>query len=333
MLSRRSLVGTLAGLVVIGLVVIVVGPRRLNQLGEIRPEGIALVVLATAAIGVLSAEKWRAAIEVTTLEAAPRTLELFRVVTAGRLVGQLFHQDVGAAVTQTAYLNRGRGVPAGTAALSVLLDRALDALALLALLPASALYATGVLDAAAAAGLAAASAAALVTAGALGERRLLGAVDAARAATSRGWRRLRSRSAGMEQGLATPAGRLAVGRIELALLLLLSLLRVVTVAARVWFVGFAVGADLSPTTALLLTPVAQLTLVVRLLSAGLGVYEAGWYGLLAARGVAANDALSIVVTHRLLTAVALIAIVAATEVVWQTLRRGQTRPRSALEPD
>lgn len=124
-----------------------------------------------------------------------------------------------------------------------------------------------------------------------------------------------------------------MGRIELALLLLLSLLRVVTVAARVWFVGFAVGADFSPTTALLLTPVAQLTLVVPLLPAGLGVYEAGWYGLLAARGVAANDALSIVVTHRLLTAVALIAIVAATEVVWQTLRRGQTRPRSALEPD
>ena len=99
--------------------------------------------IAIVAISAISAEKWLLLLRAAAPAGVVRRRDRFRVVGLGRLLVLLFHQDLGAALTTTAYLSRCRSLPVSTAAHSILLERGLDIVAMLVRVPASALFAAG----------------------------------------------------------------------------------------------------------------------------------------------------------------------------------------------
>lgn len=320
-MNRRSAVGLTVGVLGIGLVILISGPSNLRQATETRPAGVALVFIATVAITAISAEKWRLILRAAAPASVFRRRDLFRVVGLGRLLGLLFHQDLGAALTATAYLSRGRSLPVSTAAHSILLERGLDIVAMLVLVPASALFAAGLIGAPVAVVLSAAAAGSVIALGYAAHASAARAMAVAYRALDVVWRWIRRRRSSVSSAHEADAP-LSLDRGQLVRALLLSFARVAVVGLRVWFVVYAVSADVSLVTVLLLIPLAQLTLAVPLAPGGLGVYEAGWYGLLLAQGVPATDVLSIVVMQRVLSVLSLIGMGMLTEIALHAGRYG-----------
>lgn len=80
-------------------------------------------------------------------------------------------------------------------------------------------------------------------------------------------------------------------------------------AGRMVFFAVALSVPISPMLIVLCTPVGQLTYLFAFTPGGLGIFEAGWIGILSLGGVGTGHAMTFVVGQRILTII-LIGILA-----------------------
>lgn len=108
-------------------------------------------------------------------------------------------------------------------------------------------------------------------------------------------------------------------------LYLLSLVKFGLTALRFGLFAEVLNLPISLSLILLAMPIGQLSYLLAFTPGGLGIYEAGWYGLLVQGGVLASNAMIFVVGQRILT----FAIVLVLTITSQILLHLQTRTISA----
>lgn len=293
------------------------GPENLARVRETDLRYAFLVLGATVGIIIPAALRWDLVLRALLPGYQFPLGTSLRVVLLGLALGQVTTTDVGSASSRLVYLTQGRQVPLGQASYSVLLDRWLDVLVLLLLIPASALALPGILS----------PAAALLLMGiASGLFVVLAARWPTMVSAPLWWgigvatfllKRVLKHRAAQELGIA----QRQLGAADLARAFGLSFARMFFVGIRTWLVLLAVGSELSFGDLWLLLPLAQATLLVPITPGGLGIYEAGWYGILIARGVSPEETLLFVVLNRVLSVVALLIITAASELASLLVRR------------
>ncbi len=306
----------------------------LAQARHIRPAPAVFVLFATALLVLISSWKWKVILGRLHLGRTCPILDCFRVVLLGVSLGQIVPQDVGSAGARITYLRGVRGFPFDQATYSVFLDRWLDVVVLVVVLPFSALFAAGLISVQWGLTLVFMIVLALVITGALWPA-------AVTIAFARGFTLVASL---LRRFLRTEENRpwVASARHEplsgaqMPVLLAMAFARIFIVGARAWFTILAVGIDISFSDALMLVPVAQVGLMVPLTPGGLATYDAGWYALLTIQGVSAADAVLFVVMHRVLVMLSLIAMVGLVEAPLQlrnlVLRRWGTAARRLERP-
>jgi uncharacterized protein (TIRG00374 family) len=248
-------------------------------------------------------------------------------VLLGVSLGQIVPQDVGSAGARITYLRGVRGFPFDQATYSVFLDRWLDVVVLVAVLPFSALFAAGLISVQWGLTLVVVIVLALVITGALWPAAMTFAFTRGYTLVASLLRRLLR----TEENRPCVAGARHEPLGQMPVLLAMAFARILIVGARAWFTILAVGIDMSFSDALMLVPVAQVGLMVPLTPGGLGTYDAGWYALLTIHGVSAGDAVLFVVMHRVLVSLSLITMLALIEAPLQfrslVLRRWGTVAR------
>ncbi len=107
-----------------------------------------------------------------------------------------------------------------------------------------------------------------------------------------------------------------LGGRDVAVVYGLSVLKMLMVVARFYFVSLTLKVPVSPSTAFICVPLAQVAALVAFTPGGLGILEAGWYGILVWAGMAPEETVLLVVGWRLYTLVSLLLLVLGLQ-VWE----------------
>lgn len=283
-----------------------------------KPFHLAGILAATGLLVSLNTWRWRMVLTSLYPGQKFRGLSLVRVVLIGQALGTFVSMDVGSASSRVAYLARGRGMSLPQASLTVLIDRWFDVLALACLTPVSVLFLLHIVGSREGTALMALVALAVTAILGASSRTFRSAfVIGAKVLTTAARFLLRRQSSG--QPLMGQDIRLS--HRELLCMTALSFARVLAVGLRVWIVANALALPLSPGVLFLLVPLVQATLLVPFVPGGLGLYEAGWYGVLLTQGVSTPDVLIFVLWLRILSVAALMVLTGAAEAAQWSFRR------------
>lgn len=285
--------------------------------------GLAIsVLLATAGLVGISTIKWRVILRELLDVEPPGTLHLFRSMSLALGLGYLVPQDMAALGIRTWAITSTKAAGTGRSALSVVLDRAFDLLIVLILVVPSSLHLSGALTTPTALSLAAAM-------------MLSGGVMLALWGHQAGHALIRTygraRQAILARGgllsrlpLAAPPADPNLRPVSVVTLYGLSSIRFAIVVIRLLLVAWMFDLPIPVELLILGAPLAQITLVVALVPAGLGIYELGWAGVLLTGDIAARDILIFVAGLRILGVASLLVLVATTYLIYwfvETRRR------------
>jgi hypothetical protein len=331
--NRKSIAGIILAALMIGAVIWLSGPRSLARIAEVSPLVIFLVLILTLLLVLVSSWKWQIVLHEAEPGVTYPMFALFRVVLFGLVLGLIVSLEVGSASSRIAYLSRNGKNSFERATFSVFLDRWFDLLALASLVLPSVLFLFRLTSPSLSLWLMALPIGLLLTLSFLWPRSTVYLFVQGFIIASQFFRRL-FRKAGTEAAgirkLDVP-----ISRVRLLQIVGLSYVRIIILGLRSWVVILAVGINLPPIDTLLLVPAVQLTLLVPLTPGGLGLYEAGWYGVLLLQGVAAGEGLVFMVLQRVLSAASLLCLFAVTQASWglQKYRIWRSAgPQSASEP-
>ena len=101
-------------------------------------------------------------------------------------------------------------------------------------------------------------------------------------------------------------------------LYLLSLLKITATAGRFVFFSHALGLIIDPNTIIYGTPLAQLSYLIAFTPGGLGIFEAGWLGVLKLGQINTSSALSFAVGQRILTMIIITGLGLIAQMVYAT---------------
>ena len=101
---------------------------------------------------------------------------------------------------------------------------------------------------------------------------------------------------------------------------LFSVTKFVCVAGRMVFFAVALTVPISPMLLVLCTPVGQLTYLFAFTPGGLGIFEAGWIGILSLGGVKMEHAMTFVVGQRILTIIMIAILAILSQIIYVSRR-------------
>jgi uncharacterized protein (TIRG00374 family) len=295
-----------AGLVGVALFLVLVDTSQLGRLTSARWPGLVGILLATAGLVWSAAARWRLiAVRLAGGAGVPfhRYLNYFLL---GRVLGFVFPAEATDVGVRTLALGRTGTFSLAGAAYTVLLDRLLDLVVLAWLVVPALLHLGGWLDRTTA--ITVGVAGIVITPLVVGRRYRAAFSGAARLCA---WflrlarflpRVRRIHIPQPEEGTANLDGRTAL------LVYALGVVKLGMVVARFGFTALALGVSVSPATALIAVPLAQVAALAAVTPGGLGILEAGWYGILVWAGVAREESVLLVVGWRLYTLASLICL-------------------------
>jgi len=304
------------GLALFGLLIHLGGVESLRQLVHLRPIPLIAALLVTLGINVAIAWRWGTLANALGGDQVAAWPDYFHYFIVGRALGFVLPKDIMDLGSRTVWLNQFHSLALPKASASVILDRLSDLLTILIFLLAALPFWLGLVQAPLGIGLM------------LGMAILFGGllfvahsplVAGAVWLLNRGLRLVNQAPWLRKRSLET----LDISGLDRSLVLrvyLLGLVKFGFTAARLVFFAMALSLPISPALILLGTPLGQLSYLFAFTPGGLGIFEAGWFAILALGGVATEHATAFVVGQRLLTTV-LIAILALCSQVFYTLRR------------
>jgi uncharacterized membrane protein YbhN (UPF0104 family) len=291
---------------------------QLGRLSGVSWPWLGLLLLATSGHVLSSGLRWRT-IAISTLGRSDLPLSKFiHYFLLGRVLGFVLPAEAADVGVRTMALKRSRQFSLAGAAYTVLLDRLFDLVVLLCLVVPALLHLAGRLDEH------------VVLGAGLGAMVVLPLAVGRHHRAAIGW--LARLYAGMVRGLRfLPWAReLAVPELErgeeetgfagrtAATLYLLSVLKLVMIVLRLYFVAAALGVSVPLWMAFLCVPLAQVAALAAVTPGGLGILEAGWYGILVWAGIAPEETVLLVVGWRLYTFGSLLCLIPAVR-VWEAV--------------
>lgn len=300
-MATRSLIKYLAslliGLMLIGMLIMLGGDGSLQQLDTLRPIPLAGAFLLTLGIMGSVAGRWGTFANSLAGRQAAGWYDYFHYFLISRAMGFVLPKDVTDLGSRTFSLNQLHAMPIAQASASVLLDRVADMLIAvlftLAVLP----FWLGWLPASAALGLVVGLALLCGFGLMLGQQRLAHIF-------------IRLFNGGLQLMCRLPLLRtrspvlLADASLSGQAILqayLWSLLKLSCTAGRMVCFALALGLPISPMLLLLGTPLGQLSYMFAFTPGGLGIFEAGWFAILALGGAVPEQITAFVVGQRVLT--------------------------------
>ncbi len=281
--------GLIAGIVALG------SAESLERLGHLEPAPTALAFAATIGLTGAVATRWRLLADALAGRAAARWRHYYHYFIVSRLLGFVLPKDVTDLGSRTLCLARFHQVPMAPAGASVLFDRLFDlgtaGMMLVAALP----YWLGWISAASGIVVMAAVALSVGVAFLVLHRTIMAVPIRVLNLVGRTIARLRHRQ---------PAESLSADALDRDVVLhayAISLAKFSLTAGRMVLFCAALGLDVDPWLVVMATPVGQMAYALAFTPGGLGIFEAGWFGILRHAGVDAESAAAIVVGQRLLT--------------------------------
>lgn len=307
----RHATSLLIGLALVAVIVYFGSAQSLERLGRLRPAPTLLAFAATVGLTATVASRWGALVNQISGQTVARWRRYYHYFVLSRLLGFALPKDVTDLGSRTLCLNRFHRVPLASAGASVLFDRLFDLGTAAAMFVAVLPYWLGWVSAE--------NAIILMPAMAVAVGATLGLSPGVSRApiTLFNWA-LRTIARFRRQ---PPTAKPPISELERRLVLKLyglSLLKFALAAGRMALFSAALGLDLDPRLFFLGTPLAQLTYAVAFTPGGLGIYEAGWFGVLRYAGVAAFDATALVIGQRVLTLL-MIGVLAGFSQLWTSI--------------
>lgn len=299
MKGKRALIAQYGiGLLLIVVLLLLGDISDLRSLLEANMALLMLAFLCTATAALISSHRWGLIVrELTWPRVYPKGFFL-RYVLLGQALTFLVPQDLGAMGAKTASLRVMAGVPTTTSVYSVLLDRMLDLLVMAALSLPAVLFLGRVIGFEAATGLALFQLGLLLGSHLLPERLTPVRISAVLYTVI-------LRLVGLVPGVARrlPSAEIGSQGYELSRstsfrLTAYTILRFLLFVIRAYIIGAALGSQIPFSVFFLGMPLAQLSLVLAITPAGLGITELGWYAVLSAAGIPQPDVLLFIVGSR-----------------------------------
>jgi uncharacterized protein (TIRG00374 family) len=288
---------------------------QLDQIAEVKIGPIALVFIATVLLMALSALKWWLLVSGIHPDVSFPPFDFFRVVVIGATVGMVIPQDLAAISSRVTYLRGIRSLSLENSTYSVLLDRWLDLIALLLLVPVSILYVVGFLGLWAALLSNLALMLLLIFSSAFWPSITTLLFTRTFNLLNRVYKFIFRRKKSYPSAINSTIDQNSTGD-RAILILMLSFARVAVVGARALFAMWAIGIDFDIFKVLAIVPISQLALIIPITPGGIGIYDASWYGLLTLGGVTPTEGILFVLLHRILIIISLVGLLVLTEVLF-----------------
>jgi uncharacterized membrane protein YbhN (UPF0104 family) len=292
--ATRHWLGLSTGVALVFALVVLGGSGELDRLLKLEPLPVALALLVNLCLNALVAIRWGILLNAVAGRRVARYRDYFHYFVVARLLGLFLPKDVTDIGGRALYVQRLHRARLAEAGLSLLFDRGLDLLVAGASLAATLPHWLGLVDESTGLGLLGATLLAVALTLLLTHRAWsaigLRWVEAVRRLVAR-WRR---------HPAPEPLPRDVLPGAVLALALLVSLAKFALSALRVWLVLWALGLHLPLEVTLLANPIGQASYALAVTPGGLGIFEAGWFGILVTVGLTAAAASALVVAQRLL---------------------------------
>lgn len=251
---------------------------------------LVLTILLTGFISL----RWRLLANALAGYPALSQVDSFFYVLAGRTIGFVLPKDLSDMVARTLFLSRRNQVPMHLSTSSIILDKMLDLMVSLVFLGPSLLFIFGKTTIAESLGILAGSAIAVFLL-------LLFASPYFLRFIFFGYNLVRKVLLGLLRREYQPVQAANLPSSTYALGYLASVAKQICIGLRALFLGQAVGIFLSPLAFLFGASITQMSYVVSVTPDGLGVFDAAWYGVLNAIGVAASNVGAFLLLQRVFT--------------------------------
>ena len=107
-----------------------------------------------------------------------------------------------------------------------------------------------------------------------------------------------------------------IGRNDIVKIYSVSLLKVVANISRFVLFAFVFNLAIEPHTIILGTPLAQFVYIFAFTPSGLGIFEAGWMGVLTIAHIGREEALVFVIGQRILSALFITIFAGVSQLIW-----------------
>ncbi len=288
----------IAGIVVIG------SAESLERLGRLEPMPTFLAFAATVGLTAAVATRWRILADALAGRIAARWRHYHHYFLISRLLGFVLPKDVTDLGSRTLCLARFHRVPLAPAGASVLFDRLFDLMTAGLMFTAALPYWLGWVSAGGGIMVMVASALSLGVALLVLHRKVMAIPTRGLNLAGRLIARLRRR---------LPSDALSVDALDRDVMLRaygISVAKFSLTAGRMVLFAAALGLDVDPWLVVLATPAGQMAYALAFTPGGLGIFEAGWFGILRHAGIDAGTATAFVVGQRVLT-LSMIGVLAA----------------------
>jgi uncharacterized protein (TIRG00374 family) len=294
------------GAAIFALFVIIGGWENLARLRGVRPLPAAGAVLATIGITGSIAFRWGTVADTLVGRRVTGWFRYYYYFMMGRFLGFFLPKDVTDIASRTVMLNRFHGVPMSQSATSVVIDRLGDVLAMTVLLPACLPYWLGWVSGLQGIGIMLGLALFFGLLLYIFHLRIAWIIERSMTFLAVIVRYI----PGMKRHLYTSGRFPSFERGTLLTFYTTSVLKVVLTAFRFALFALALGIPIPFTLLVLATPLGQLSYMFSFTPGGLGILEAGWFGILVFSGISTDHASTFVVGQRVLT-VAIITLLTA----------------------
>ena len=320
----------LLAVALVALFLVLVDTSELRRLPQVSWPWLGGVLLASAGLVWSAAARWRNIAIVTVGGGSASLTRYLHAFLLGRVLGFLLPAEATDVGIRTLALRRSEKFSLAGAAYTVLLDRLLDLIVLLWLVVPALLHLGGWIGQSTALGIGLAGI--VLTPVAVG-RRHRAALRRLTRAYSRMVRLLRflpgNLGAEIPEFERQGAEVAREGR-AFFIIYVLSAVKLLMVVARFYFVARALDVPVSAATAFVCVPLAQAAALAAVTPGGLGILEAGWYGILRWAGLASQETVLLVIGWRLYTFGSLLCLVLGLR-IWEAVadRRIETQTSDA----
>ena len=311
----RVLQWAIGGLLV-ALFFVWVDTSELVRLGRPYVPGLAGVLLCSAGLVWSAALRWRMLAAGTAGGGRTPLARYMRHFLLGRVLGFVLPAEATDVGVRAVALRRSERLSLAGAAYTVIVDRLLDLVLILWLMVPALLHLAGTLDRGPAILMGVLGI--LGTPCLVGRRhgRVLAGLARLYARMVRLLRRVPGLGAVHVPELDGRSGALRNG--VAVRVYALSVVKLAMVIARFYFVAMAVRVPVTPALALVAVPLAQAAALAAVTPGGLGILEAGWYGILVWAGVPSEETVLLVVGWRLYTLLSLVCLLVGLR-LWEAM--------------
>lgn len=330
MLRRRWIVEWGLAIAILAVILAKGDLGELDALLRADPFLLVLGLAATILIAAASCAKWRLLVADVAGERTPPWRLIVHYFFLARMAGLVTPIAVSDAGVRAVALRAGHRISLTRAGYSIFLDRGLDLAATLIAAVPSVLFLAGMLDRGRAviATLVVLGGAALLV-----WRRPQAVFHALGALYTIALRMARRASfllpASLRGRELVPPAAVPVARARALLLFALSVAGLFGLGVRFHFILRAVGIPVDPVALLLCIPAAQLVTLLAFTPGGLGILEAGWYGIFALLGVPAPQIVLALVSARAFVILYILVSYAATWAWTRSERAERAQPGAA----